>query len=78
MKRRPPQKSLAELQKQCDIWNRACPIGTDVQYHPVIGEPLCRLRKTASKAQVLSGHTAVIWLDGERGCVALDAVEFAS
>jgi hypothetical protein len=76
--RRPRQKSLAELEKQCAVWNRACPVGTEVHFHPVIGAPLCRLRKTASLAQVLSGHTAVIWLEGERGCVALDAVEFAS
>jgi hypothetical protein len=75
--RRPRQKSPAELQKQCDIWNRACPIGTLVQYHPVIGEPAYRLRKTKTQASILSGHTAVIWLEGESGCVALDAVEFA-
>jgi hypothetical protein len=75
--KRPRRKTPAELQKQCDIWNRACPIGTLVQYHPVIGEAAYRLRKTSSPAQVLSGHTAVIWLEDERGCVALDAVEFA-
>jgi hypothetical protein len=70
-------KTLAQLEKQCHIWNRACPIGTEVQYHPVIGRPEYRLRKTKTGAYVLSGHTAVIWLEGESGCVALDAVEFA-
>lgn len=75
--RRPRQKSVAELQKQCDIWNRACPIGTEVQFHPVINAPAYRLRKTRSQAEILSGHTAVIWLEGESGCVALDAVDFA-
>jgi hypothetical protein len=46
-------------------------------YHPVIGRPEFRPRKTRGKAEILSGHTAVIWLEGESACVALDAVEFA-
>ncbi|WP_249936288.1 hypothetical protein [Janthinobacterium lividum] len=29
---------------------------------------------TVSEAQVLSGHTAVIWLDGISGCYALERV----
>jgi hypothetical protein len=29
---------------------------------------------TTSEAQVLSGHSAVIWLDGIRGCYLLDRV----
>jgi len=77
MKHPPHTRSIAQLEKQCEVWNRACPIGTEVNYHPVIGRPEYRTRKTRSFAQVLGGHTAVIWLEGESGCVALDAVEFA-
>ena len=36
---------------------------------------LVKLRtRTRSEAQVLSGHSAVIWLDGVRGCYLLDRV----
>ena len=69
--RKPP--SPAKLQKQCDDWNAKWPIGTYTEYHPVIGAPGFRVRKTLTRAQVLSGHTAVVWLEDERGCVALDA-----
>lgn len=65
--------SVKRLQARCDNWNSKYPIGTKVEYHPTIGEPAHRVRKTKTLAQILSGHTAVIWLDGESGCVALDA-----
>jgi hypothetical protein len=68
---RPP--SLAKLQKQCDDWNARYPIGTQVQYHFVIDGPEYRLRTTRTEARILSGHTAVVWLDGESGCVCLEA-----
>jgi hypothetical protein len=72
-KRRERGLPLAFLEKQCRNWNDSYPIGTTVEYHPVIGEAPFRLRRTVSEASILSGHTAVVWLDGERGCVALDA-----
>lgn len=31
--------------------------------------------KTRSEAQVLSGHTAVVWVEGVSGCIALSHVE---
>jgi hypothetical protein len=67
------QPSAATLLKRCADWNAKYPIGTEVEYHPVIGEPEHRVRLTRSAAAVLSGHTAVVWLEDERGCVALDA-----
>ena len=57
----------------CDRWNQCYPVGTLVEFHPVIGEPAHRLRKTRTPASVLSGHTAVVWLEDESGCVALQA-----
>lgn len=63
----------AKLQKQCDEWNRANPIGVEVEFYPVIRGDNFRLRKTRSEAYVLSGHTAVLFLEGESGCVALEA-----
>jgi hypothetical protein len=59
--------------KQCERFNRDYPIGTTVAFYPVIGGTAFRIRKTSTKAEVLSGHTAVVWLDGESGCVALEA-----
>jgi hypothetical protein len=69
--RKPP--TPAALEGQCRRWNDAYPVGTTVEYHPVIGEPEHRIRTTRTPAQILSGHTAVVWLEGERGCVCLDA-----
>jgi hypothetical protein len=37
-------------------------------------ERLCKTTRTRSAAYVLSGHTAVVFVDGVSGCVALDAV----
>lgn len=68
MKHRP-----ATLERICREWNEKYPVGTEVEYHPVIDEPEHRIRTTRTEAQVLSGHTAVIWLNGERGCVCLEA-----
>jgi hypothetical protein len=66
--------SIKALEKACNDFNSRYPVGTEVEYHPIIDEPEHRIRKTRSKASVLSGHTAVVWLEGESGCVCLEAV----
>ena len=66
-------RTLAALHEQVDTWNARCPIGTLVEYHPVIGARHFRPRVTVSKAWILSEHTAVVFLENETGCVALDA-----
>ena len=63
------------LQIECDAWNRAWPVGTRVVYHSVIGEAKGIHTRTRSQAYVLSGHTAVVFVEGVAGCVALDAVD---
>ena len=70
---RPKIQSQAELLQRCRKWNLAHPVGSEVRYHPVINGPEYRLRKTRGEAFVLSGHTACVFLEGESGCVALDA-----
>jgi hypothetical protein len=67
------KSSAAGLESECRRWNENHPVGTVVKYHPVIGKPEHRVRKVSSPAYVLSGHTPVVMLDGERGCVALAA-----
>jgi hypothetical protein len=69
--RRP--KCQTELARQCDSWNARVPVGSEVEYHPVIGRPEHRVRKTRSAAFILSGHTVCVFLEGESGCVAVDA-----
>lgn len=73
--KRPKQKTLEQLEAQCIVWNARHPIGTKVKYHPVIGEPAFDEYVTRTEASVLSAHTAVVWLVGKFGCVALDACE---
>jgi hypothetical protein len=64
--------SLAKLQATCDAWNAKYPIGTPV---------ICKKdgvgdveTVTTSSAQVLSGHSAVIWMEGISGCYLLSCV----
>ncbi len=68
--RRPP--SPAALQRQCDAFNARYPVGQKVSVRKDAGDGL--ITRTRSKAEVLSGHSAVIWLDGISGCYLLDRV----
>ena len=69
---RPPNPKA--LQRRCDRFNELHPVGAAVRYHPVIGEKKHRETKTRSAARVLSGHSPVVWVEGEAGCVHLDAI----
>lgn len=66
--------SESMLQTICMEWNGTHPIGTEVEYHPVIGEAAHRLTRTRTAAYVLSCHTAVIFVEGVAGCVALESL----
>lgn len=65
-------KAIAKLQAECDKFNADNQVGASVTVLLDGGE----VRKTAttSEAQVLSGHSAVIWLKGVSGCYLLDRV----
>lgn len=67
--RRPDPK---RLQAVCDRWNAAHPVGEAVTVRLDSGE--ARRTVTRSTAQVLSSHSAVIWLEGVSGCYLLDRV----
>ncbi|MDO8033628.1 hypothetical protein O3297_09390 [Janthinobacterium sp. SUN128] len=69
---RPARKSAAQLQAVCDKFNAVHQVGAAVSVELDGGE--VRETVTASEAQVLSGHTAVIWLDGISGCYDLERV----
>ncbi len=68
----PKRPTVVQLQRQCDKWNRANKVGTLVSYESIIGEGETHRGESASEAQILSGHSAVIWLEGKSGCVMLD------
>ena len=69
MKNRPNQQKLV------DTWNRDCLIGTRVRYWTGVREGEGKVSTTRSKAEVLGGHTAVVWIEGVAGCVALSHVK---
>ncbi|WP_232252421.1 hypothetical protein [Sphingomonas paucimobilis] len=61
-----------ELQRQCDDFNAIWPVGQRVRVTKDDGSNI--MTTTRSQAQVLSDHTAVIWLVGISGCYLLDRV----
>jgi hypothetical protein len=67
--RRPNFKAL---QSQVDTFNGRHPVGQRVVLRKDNGEGFETV--TRSKAEVLSGHSAVIWVDGISGCYLLDRI----
>ena len=68
----PKRPTLAQLETQCSAWNAAHEIGATVAYEEIRGEGETFRGKSRSEAQVLGGHSAVIWLEGKSSCVSLD------
>lgn len=63
-------------QKLCDKFNAECPVGTRVKYWTGLrSDGISGETTTISAAEMLSGHTAVVYLANVRGCVALTHVE---
>jgi hypothetical protein len=60
------------LSMDVKTWNDAVAVGEKVTYRNDLGQEI--LTRTRSRAQVLSNHTAVVWVEGRTGCVALDRV----
>ena len=56
-------------------WNKAHPVGTPVRVWTAFRKGDGTLTRTRSAASVLSGHTAVVWVNGEGACIALSHVE---
>lgn len=68
--RRPPSKR--EIEAAVRAWNAAVHVGDTVLYHSHPDADPQRFT-TATCAYVLSGHTAVVDLEGKSGCVAIAA-----
>jgi hypothetical protein len=67
---------LKTMQKQCDDWNAVNPVGSVVLIK-LDGRDEPELTKSRSAAQILSGHSVVIWLENVSGCYQLDHVRAA-
>ncbi len=65
-------QKLSKLQAICNAWNLANGVGTPVRLIRDSGDVL--ITRTRSPAQVLSGHSAVVWVDGVAGCYHLTHV----
>lgn len=64
---------LKKLQADCDKFNNRCAVGGRVSVKlDFVDEPY--LTVTRSEAQILSGHSAVVWLADVTGCYLLDRV----
>jgi hypothetical protein len=61
------------LQAKCDAFNFECSIGSPVAVN-IDGRTKPLITTTRSAAQVLSGHSAVVWLEGVSGCYDLEHV----
>lgn len=65
-----------KMQAECDAFNAKHPVGSDVVVRlDGVDEPFST--RTRSEAQILSGHSAVIWLENVSGCYLLDRVSAA-
>lgn len=60
-----------------NLFNDANPVGTPVRYWTGFMEGEGKTSVTRTPAQLLSGHTAVVWVDGEASCIALSHVAVA-
>lgn len=56
-------------------FNDAHPIGTPVRYWKGVREGAGKVSTTRTVAQLLGGHTAVVWLNGVSGCIALTHIQ---
>jgi hypothetical protein len=65
--------TLAELERQCEAFNARCALGGRVAVKlDFVDTP--KITTTRTPATVLSGHSAVVWLDGVSGCYDLGCV----
>jgi hypothetical protein len=67
------QKNADAQHTMVVAWNKAHPVGCEVEVTRDLGETV--RTRTRSAAQMLGGHTAVVWLDGFCGCYALERVK---
>ena len=68
--------TTTDPQSAVDEFNSANHVGTLVRYWRGVHEGApSGVGRTRTLAEVLSGHTAVVWISGTSGCIALTHVE---
>ncbi|WP_052424112.1 hypothetical protein [Nonomuraea candida] len=67
--RRQERKAVVER------WNATVPVGTPVRYWTGARHGVGKPSRTRTPAVVLSGHTPVVWVEGEGSCIALTHVQ---
>lgn len=65
-------RSREAQERDVTTWNAEVSVGAPVYYRKDDNSIVAT--HTRTEAQMLSGHTAVVWLENVRGCVALDRV----
>lgn len=58
-----------------ESWNATYPVGQAVRYSAGFREGATSRGRTRSRATLLGGHTAVVWVEGYSGCIALSHVQ---
>ena len=66
---------LRRLQAEADRFNATHAVGASVRYWRGPIEGVGQVGRTRTPAEVLGEHTAVVWIEGCAGCVALSHVE---
>lgn len=75
MARRPPRPDPEKLRLEVENWNLRYPVGTPVTVRrDRESDPATVETKTRSEAYVLSGHSAVIMVEGISGYYLLNRV----
>jgi hypothetical protein len=65
-----PQRQAARLRREVEHFNAAFKVGGPVAYQEVLADHCpVQVFTTRSEATILSGHSAVVWLNGKSGCV---------
>jgi hypothetical protein len=70
--RKPKRKTQREMELEVENWNLKNKVGSFVRVRLDSGHEV--ETTTRSEAQMLSGHTPVVFLDGISGCYLLDRV----
>lgn len=65
-------RRFVKPERDVTSWNAEVSVGAPVFYKKDDGSII--ETHTRTEASVLSGHTAVVWLEGVRGCVDLSRV----
>lgn len=70
----PPRPNLKKMTTDCAKFNARYPVGAVIQCWtgPIEGKPVERIVRLP--AQIMGGHSAVVYVEGGGGCVLLSHV----